>query len=630
MPTDLTLNRKTTFNLICLLLLAVQTVLLAWSGYIHSPTHLEVFHLPAGLSHLELSRFDLYRVNPPLVRMVAAVPVWLSPHHSNYASYNRDPLIRAEYGVGIDTMHANGKRFIWLITLARWACIPFILLGSWICFLWARQLYGGGAAVVAMLLWVFCPYVISQGSVITPDAHAAALGITAAFLFWKWLKKPTLMLAVVAGLFLGIAELSKFTLLIFYPLGVVTWLLFRVHHRGTVCYPKTVCYQKTTRLREIAMGIVIIVVSVLVINMGYDFEDTLKPLGDYRFQTKLLTGEKTLDDIPAVGGNRFAGTLLANVPVPLPANFLSGIDQQRKDFETGLSSYLCGKWQDGGWWYFHLFALLIKIPLGTWGLVIIATCLTLADLRFRTSWRDEVFLLLPVLTMLVVLSSQTGIGLHSRYSMPLLPFLFIWTSKIVFVFQYRSKLLCNVAVAFLLWSVGSSLYYFPHEIPYCNELVGGSQNAYKYLVKSDSSWGQDLLLLKRWLDVHPEASEIHIAHCGPLDPRLVGLEILLPPVGINGEERFEELPVDKLGPLPGWYAIDVCFLQGGDPLSATNGRGGWIEPSGKPGYDYSYFQKFEITDRIGYTINIYNLSIDEVNTVRAELGLPLIVNQQNR
>ena len=59
----------------CCLLLAIHAVLLAWCAWHDSPTTDEVAHLPAGISHWHLGRFDLFRVNPPLVRMVAALPV---------------------------------------------------------------------------------------------------------------------------------------------------------------------------------------------------------------------------------------------------------------------------------------------------------------------------------------------------------------------------------------------------------------------------------------------------------------------------------------------------------------------------------------------------------------------------
>jgi hypothetical protein len=595
----------------CIIILILQTVLLAWSGYVHSPTHLEVFHLPAGLSHWELSRFDLYRVNPPLIRMVAALPMYLSNHESNYCSYNSHPFNRAEYGVGLDTMHANGTRFVWFIILARWVCIPFILLGSWICFIWSRRLYGDTASIIALLLWCFCPYVLGQGSVITPDAHAAALGIFVAYLFWNWLNHPTWKLAVTTGIILGIAELSKFTLLIFYPLGIVLWLTYRMTSPDL--------RQWILWLRDICMGLLIVTMSILVINIGYDFEGSLKRLGEYRFQTMALTGADTIDAIPKFGDNRFTGMLLDLIFVPLPENFVMGIDLQKKDFETGIFSYLCGTWQMGGWWYFHIYAMLIKIPLGTWGIIFLAVFLSFLSRYYRNKWQDELFLLLPVVILLVILSTQTGIGIHSRYCMPLLPFLFIWASKIGIVFLQRRHILQTVVIVLLIWSIGSTLFYFPHEISYCNELVGGTKNAYKHLAKSDSSWGQDLLFLKRWLDKHPEVSDLHLAHCGPFDPRLTGLKFTLPPVGLNGQKCQEKLIPELLGPKPGWYAIDVCFLLGGDPLSAADGKGGWDEPSKRQGYDLSYFQNFTPVARAGYSIYIYYVTLEDVNRVRREM-----------
>ena len=81
----------------------------------------------------------------------------------------------------------------------------------------------------------------------------------------------------------------------------------------------------------------------------------------------------------------------------------------------------------------------------------------------------------------------SGIGVHSRYCMPLLPFLFIWASKTALLFLKRKQVLQGIVILCLTWSIGSSLYVFPHEISYCNELVGGSKNAYKHLAKSDSS-----------------------------------------------------------------------------------------------------------------------------------------------
>jgi hypothetical protein len=56
-------------------LLTIHAALLMYSAYVHSPTLNEPGHLVAGLSIWEFGRFDVYNVNPPLVKMVAALPV---------------------------------------------------------------------------------------------------------------------------------------------------------------------------------------------------------------------------------------------------------------------------------------------------------------------------------------------------------------------------------------------------------------------------------------------------------------------------------------------------------------------------------------------------------------------------
>ena len=56
-------------------LLTLHAGLLAWSATRHSPTLNEPGHLVAGISYWKFGRFELYRVNPPLVKLIAALPV---------------------------------------------------------------------------------------------------------------------------------------------------------------------------------------------------------------------------------------------------------------------------------------------------------------------------------------------------------------------------------------------------------------------------------------------------------------------------------------------------------------------------------------------------------------------------
>ena len=401
-------------------LLAVHTALLAWSAYVHSPVMSEVGHLPAGISHWQFGRFDLYRVNPPLVRMVAALPVMLTRPALDWKSYGTDPLQRNETSVGIDFVNANGFRSFWLYAIGRWACIPFSLLGALVCYRWAKDLYGVTSGLAALVLWCFCPNILGNGAMVMPDVPASALGAAACYTFWRWLKSPTWAWAAGAGVVLGLAELTKTTLLVFYPLLAVLWIAYRA------LGPRD---PRQSRLpREAAMIAAVFAVSIYVLNLGYGFEGSLRPLGEFAFKSRALTGilaeGKRLPE-----GNRFAESWLARVPVPLPANYVQGIDAQKVDFERGIRSYLRGEWSDHGWWYFYLYAAAIKVPLGTLLLLAMAVVASFRKSFRIAALRDEMFLLAPAVVLLTVVSSQTGFSIHFRYVLPIFPFAFIWASK---------------------------------------------------------------------------------------------------------------------------------------------------------------------------------------------------------
>ncbi|HVC94982.1 MAG TPA: hypothetical protein VND64_14900 [Pirellulales bacterium] len=79
-------------------------------------------------------------------------------------------------------------------------------------------------------------------------------------------------------------------------------------------------------------------------------------------------------------------------------------------------------------------------------------------------------------------------------------------------------------------------------------------------------------------------------------------------------------PLDETGPSPGWYAIDVNFLHGTHWPAKC---GGWwsrtIDPDGP---NFEYFRFFEPCDRVAYSFLIYNITLNDANRVRRELGLP--------
>ena len=116
--------------------------LLVHSSFYNSPTFNEVGHLPAGLAHWQFQLFDLYRVNPPLPRMICALPVLLANPQVNWQGY--DPSSQSEgcIPLALRFADANGGRVFMLYSIGRLGSIPFCLLEVWGCFRWAREIWG--------------------------------------------------------------------------------------------------------------------------------------------------------------------------------------------------------------------------------------------------------------------------------------------------------------------------------------------------------------------------------------------------------------------------------------------------------------------------------------------------------
>ncbi len=538
-------------------LILIQVVLVAWRGKTESFVWDEVGHLASGISHLEFGRFDLYRVNPPLVRTVAAVGPWLAGYEPAWQSYSAAPDSRAEFTVGMDFVEANGARSFWLLTLARWCTIWVPILGAWICYRWSVELYGQPAGLVALSLWVFSPLVLANASLITADCGSASTGILAGYAFWRWLKQPGGKRAFLAGLAMGLALLTKSTWVVLFGLlplmGIVWWVVKKWRPR-----PGDVVVGAYRYFGGLGF---LLCTGLFVLNYGYGFESTLTPLGEYSFISKALIGDAGLVDRSNVKpGNRFADSWMGSIPVPVPKNYLMGIDVQRCDFENCERSYLRGEWREKGWWYYYLYGLWVKEPLATWVLFTLAIGSLFCVKRGWGLSLDELILLLPALAILVLVSSQTGMNHHVRYAMPVLPFLFVWISRVGRCMDRGPLAMRMLVVGLVIWGAVSSLRVFPHSITYFSEVVGGPANGHLHLHNSNLDWGQGLLHLKKWYDAHPEARPFFLVNSLPLiDPRIAGIEFEDVPTRSQLVQSNKD-GVENGGLQGGWYAISVGAL----------------------------------------------------------------------
>ncbi len=398
----------------CLVVLATHAALAFHALRQNCVTVDEGGHVLSGLLVWEAGRMDCYAVNPPLVKALVALPVAASGPclpESVLWQISAQWIPQHEQFV-----QANAGWYLELIFRARAVLVALSVLGGWLVYRWASELFGTASGLTALALWAFCPNVLCWAGVCTVDLGATVLGLAAAYAFRHSLLSPGWPQAVWAGCVLGLALLSKFTLLVFYPVFLLVWLAAWWRGRDSVSHRGT-----TLRWPQFAA---VLIVSLLVLNLGYGFQGTGRTLGSFGFKSRALSGaERTW-------GNRFQDTWLESLPVPLPEAYVTGLDEQKSHADAGFPAYFWGEWRRGGWWYYYPVAAAVKIPLGSWLLALLAVALAWLGKRFRAPFREELLLWLPAGAILALLASQTGINSHFRYLLPALPFVFIGIARV--------------------------------------------------------------------------------------------------------------------------------------------------------------------------------------------------------
>ena len=197
---------------------------------VENPTVDEVVHMPAGITYWQKHTFRLYHHNPPLVKMIAALPVVLAgpvmgPVYQQRSWTDRDP---SPATFASTFAFVNSGRYFEIFQLARMVMPLFSVLGGVVVFAWSTRLYGPYGGLLSLCLWVFCPNILAHGRLVTTDVGSTVLGAGATYLFWRYLQRPNLAWAILAGAALGVAQLSKFSMLLLYFVWPFLWLAWTI------------------------------------------------------------------------------------------------------------------------------------------------------------------------------------------------------------------------------------------------------------------------------------------------------------------------------------------------------------------------------------------------------------------
>jgi hypothetical protein len=239
----------------------------------------------------------------------------------------------------------------------------------------------------------------------------------------------------------------------------------------------------------------IILVSLVVINIGFLFNQSLTPLGDYEFKSPLFQAlQRRL-------------TFLDRAPVPVPVPYLQGLDWVWFNERTGANTgriYLLGQLSETGFKGYYLVAFLFKVPIAIQIILLLAGVAYIRKFKWRKFLDDEWFLLAPVLFFAIYFNFfyQAQIGI--RYYLVIFPFLLIFASSLLAGWRKFNTLQWVGLASLAVYLVISTFSYYPHFIPYFNELVLDRRMAYKILADSNLDWGQARHYLEEYQVDHPD------------------------------------------------------------------------------------------------------------------------------
>jgi 4-amino-4-deoxy-L-arabinose transferase-like glycosyltransferase len=504
---------------VVLLVLALNAQMMC-SVRVKSATYDEQEYVARGYAVLKTGDMRLRLRHPLLTNLISALPLLLVPQlqvpteHGSWASAD---------------FHAFSAEFLWhtnqayagqIVYLSRWPMMLLTVFLAVLVYRWARALWSVGGGLLALVVMVFDPNIVAHGRLANTDIGATTFIFLAAYAFWEYRRCPTWSRLGLAGLACGLAQTTRFTAMLLFPIFGLEMLIETPWLTRDPAWPK---------LRRVAVTMLVLaVLALLTIWAVYGF--AWGPVGGVG------------PSLPAPGHWGELRALLDR---------LGRADR----------AFLLGRIYEGGWWLYFPVALAVKTPLPT---VFLVAWSGIAAVRERV-FRRYLHLWLPVLAYLgfaVVSSLNTGY----RLILPILPFLAVCAGRVasgrrLYAFERTppARRYLIALGALLVWLLCGTVHIYPHYLAYFNELVG-PRKGYQVLVDSNLDWGQDLPGLRQWMDEHG-IDQVYLSWFGTAPPEQYGVRHRYLP-GWPPFERPALRVYHPQRPLPGTYAISATNLQG--------------------------------------------------------------------
>lgn len=465
--------------LLALGLLLVYLAQCVWFIRTQSFTVDEPEHIVAGLEAWRYGEFKQWHDQPPLARLLFAIPLLRTDWSYVYLAQQVHPI---RPGPAVWLHRARAMNLLLGVALAA------------VLWMTVRRMYSESAANFALAFFAFTPELIAHYSLATTDGAATLFLFAAVMQLVRWRKNPSPGQTILLGLLLGGMLLAKFSMPPMFLLAMALILLLK---------PDAVAWRPTRwNWGRVAL---VLFVACGVVWTGYFYHVS---------KVVFANGMVTL---------HFPGyTKLLTYPMPTPkylaveipaCEWFTGLGMVVYNNDMGHRSFFLGHVSPtGGWKLYFPVAALLKWPTAV---LLLAACAVVLLLRRCLPRRSDLLLmsLFPAVYFAFSIFSRINIGV--RHVLPVYPFLLLYAAALWQWARGRRAVIALLVVAVFL-QAGDCLRYGPDYLSYFNIFVN-PQKSYELLSDSNTDWGQGLVALRNYQAAHPSET-LHLAYFGLVDP----------------------------------------------------------------------------------------------------------------
>ncbi|MEI6498429.1 MAG: glycosyltransferase family 39 protein [bacterium] len=572
-------NKKIVTNILAISILLLMFLMAffssrgIWGDPGDSGTMDEIAHIPAGFTYVHDLDYRLNPEHPPLVKALSGLFLNLDQRIKGPEA-DKSWLNSEQWDSGWYMLYSAGNDPAQILRLARLPIMLVMIILGFFLFRYACKLFGRKVGLIVLILYAFYPDILAHGRLVTTDVASALGFVLGIYYFDRALQVNNRKNIILAGIFLGLAQLFKFSAILLLPIFFILIMIKAFLDRGVNASFKQLFWQNFKILIQS------FIISLSFIWLAYmPFTWNMTPALEHKVIESNIVGQESL----TVSYKNFIHKFENNrITRPL-GHYILGVSLVVGRVEGGNDTFILGHQSDKSIKWFFPVAWLLKTPISI--ILLLLFSITMLFVRKPKTYQDRWTLAL-ILTPLFVywaITLQGSLNLGIRHLMPTIPFVLLFIGYTLRpIVTNTGRLLIKIVIAVLIvFMIFSSLRNFPNYIAYFNEFTPRDVR-YTRLIDSSLDWGQDLLRLKKYLDSN-NIKDIKIDYFG-------GSSV---PFYIPTATKWQS----SNGPTTGWLAVSATYYQS-SKLSGIKERK----------WSYEWLDKYQPVKIIGGSILIFNIS----------------------